>query len=105
MNKIKLNLNTIELKVLSNHLELLNRSISPYRQIKVMQSVLLPLLQRLINKVINIKLSNQKKCITLSYHEAHYLEIYLKDISPEEINLYNANVILIIRNELNQKLA
>lgn len=104
INKIAIKANASEIKVLNDHLEMLTRSHPPYRHLRVLQSVLIPLYKKLVKNIPVVGTENMKKKISFSYYEAHYLEIFLRDISFEEINEYNKNVILKIRNELDAKL-
>lgn len=112
----------IELKLIPNHflalagaLDYLLKVQGNSRDQKIVKSAMNGLTISIHKKRVQVNsvsdLFNQKKKIkvTLEFFEASYLEIYLGMIMENpgtfELNDYNRNALLLIVNELNQKLA
>ncbi|WP_271770417.1 hypothetical protein [Aquimarina algiphila] len=105
MKKIKIMVNTMEIEVLNEIFSLINRITDPTRESRVARSALLSVCQRLKSKSVNGYLKNKKLSFSMAFYEAHYLEMFLRDVYKYDYGEYAWNVILTVKNELNQQLA
>ncbi|WP_271765953.1 hypothetical protein [Aquimarina algiphila] len=105
MKKIKVKINTMEIEVLNEIFYFINRITDPNRESRVARSALLSISKRLKSKTMNTYPKNKKLSFTMAFYEAHFLELFLKDIHRYDFGEYAWNVILTLKNELNQQLA
>ncbi len=99
----KVILSNAELDVVNEYLDVLKTPPSINREDKIIRSALLPVAKKLLNKRMNQSGLDTKFRISFKPYEAHYLELFLRSKTPEDI--YQKNVILKITSRINQQLA
>lgn len=107
--KIKIKLTSDELRLIAEKVSLVN-TVDLHkleRKKKTAYSILLDILDKVVPKAQKLSrqlsISDKKHDITLKWHEAEALEQYL--LRFEETDHYSSNMLLKVRNQLNQKLA
>jgi hypothetical protein len=112
MNKIQLELSARHLNTLVYLLSYSNRFYPSNRTEKAMKSILSKLQIKIEKKHCEVKASldtlfskPKKSKFTFEYHEADCLENYLLLVDNIPMNDHDRNVVLLLKNKLNQQLA
>ncbi len=109
MSKIKLKLNSDELRLVAEKVNLVNTIDLQRleRAKKTSYSIMLDIVDKVVPKAQKISrqlsISDKKYDHSLKWHEAEALEQYL--LHFEEVDIFSSNLIRKVTNQINQKLA
>jgi len=105
MDKIKVELDTMQLGVINEMLLLINIPCIETREIKVHKSILNVISKKLLKKAINKHSRFKKFHISFEVYEADTLEKTMNNYKSFPLGVYEFNVVSIISQTLNQALS
>ena len=106
MEQVKIDFTVDKLQAVNHTFKYSSLEHTTDRKIKTTRSIMAQLTAKLLKKAIDKTTTTKPFKITLKYHEADVLEVYLRMfIGTDMVTKYMSVLINIVANDINQKLA